>query len=55
MATNMSMVEKDMFILHTEYHCCSWPADTRSQGINSYVTDKVFKEHFGLWPRKLLF
>ena len=37
------MGDKDMFILHGQYHGCWWPgATTRSQDISSHVVDLLF-------------
>ena len=33
------MEDKDLFILHIQYHACWWTGDTRSQGISSHGTD----------------
>ena len=43
------MEENDLFILHGQDHCCWWPGDMRSQGINSNGIeefDRIFQfEH----------
>ena len=33
------MQDKHLLILHSQYHGCWWPGDTRSQGVNNHVSD----------------
>ena len=33
--------DKDRFILHSQYHGCWWPGNTRSQGISSVVLTQL--------------
>ena len=37
--------EKDLFILHSQYHSCWCPGDKSRQGISSYDIDLVIPEH----------
>ena len=39
---------KDLFILHSQCHCCWCPGNKGCQGIGSHGIDLVFSECFGL-------
>ena len=43
--------DKDLLILHSQYHGFWWPGDSRSQGISSQGIDPVFLEYssFSIW------
>ena len=38
-------VDKDLFILHSQYHGCWWPGDARSQGISNHDIDLFLSEY----------
>ena len=40
--------DEDLPILHSPYHDCWWPGDTRSQGISCHGTDLIFPEYASL-------
>ena len=43
--------DQGLFILHTQYHCCWCPGDTRSQGISSHGIDLAIPEYSRLSTR----
>ena len=45
--------ETDLFILHSQCHCCWWPGDARSQGISSHGITLDLPEYSGFSTRRL--
>ena len=48
--------DKDPLILHSQYHCCWWPGNARSQGISNHGIDLFLPEfqHLDGWRPSLL-
>ena len=47
------MEDKDLFILHSQYHGCWWPGDARSQDISSHDIHLVFPEYSSFCVRRV--
>ena len=47
------MKDKDLFILHTQYHSCWWPGDARSPGISSHGTGLIIPEYSSFITRMI--
>ena len=47
------MEDKDLFILHNQYHGCWCPGDAKSQGINSHDIDLVVPEYFSFSNKRV--
>ena len=50
---SLLMEDKDLGILHSQYHCCWWPGSVRSYGISSHGTDPINLKYSTLTIRKL--
>ena len=45
---SLSWKTGDLCIPNSQYHCCWWPGDARSQGNRSHGVDGAFTEYFSL-------
>ena len=48
------MENKDSFLQLSQYHCCWWPSDTKSQDISSHCTDLVIAWYSCFSMRRVL-
>ena len=47
------MEDNDPLTLQSQYHRCWWRGDTKSQGINSHVTDQILPQYSYFSPRRV--
>ena len=47
------MKNKDLPVLQSQYYCCRWPGDARSQGISWHGIDFIFPEYSGFSTKRV--